>query len=80
MMSDTQVEAEPWANRIVGYVPAKVLEAVGIDPDWSLAAPGLFMAEADDLWLEYLGALGFRRAEWWVVPGGMRKWYGTIHM
>ena len=33
-MSDTQVEAEPWANRIVGYVPAKVLEAVGIDPGW----------------------------------------------
>ena len=79
-MSDTQVEAEPWANRIVGYVPAEVLGAVGIDSEWADAAPGLFMAEADELWLQYLGALGFRRAEWWVVPGGMRKWYGTIHM
>ena len=67
-------------HQSIGHVPAKVLETVGIDPDWSDVAPGLFMAEADDLWLEYLGALGFRRGEWWGVPGGMRKWYGTIHM
>lgn len=64
----------------VGPVPAPVLEAVGIDPEWAKIAPGLFTSEADGLWLEYLGALGFRRAEWWVVPGGMGKWYGTIHL
>ena len=64
----------------LGFVPAGVLEAVGIDHAWSKIAPGLFMAEADDLWLQYLGALGFRHAEWWVIAGGMRKWYGTVHM